>query len=234
MPRRVIHGECFHSPSLSDSASLLDMIVMASHRVFVGMLLCGVFAGCGAAESMRDQEASDEPPKRAAENGSRQEANEPLPTRELPKAPEPEKALFARSFINKPAPEFIVEEWLTKQPEMAGKMVLIDFWATWCKPCMETIPKLNGFHRKHKDRLAVIGISDETADEVRAHEGAKINYAVAIDPQRRMHEALGIQKIPHLIIVDPTGIVRWEGLPALKGHELTDDVLDELLDTYVP
>jgi len=113
-------------------------------------------------------------------------------------------------------------------------MLLIDFWATWCGPCLETIPKLNQFHRRHKDRLAIIGISDETADEVRAHKGAKIHYAVAIDTQRRMYQDLAIEGIPHLILVDPTGIVRWEGFPLLKGHELTEDVLDELLDTYVP
>jgi thiol-disulfide isomerase/thioredoxin len=168
------------------------------------------------------------------ENVSEQNGQPPSKRVELPPAPEPDKRIDAKSFINKPAPEFIVEEWLTRQPETAGKMVVIDFWATWCGPCLKTIPKLNQFHRKHQDRLAIIGVSDETGETVRAHEGARINYAVAIDTQRRMYNALGIESIPHLIIIDPTGVVRWEGFPALKGHELTDDIIEDLLDTYVP
>jgi cytochrome c biogenesis protein CcmG, thiol:disulfide interchange protein DsbE len=209
------------------------LIVMAPRWVGMGMLFCGLWSGCGATESIRDNKASSEQAT-TAENVSRQEQFEPSKSAELPPAPEPDKKIYAKSFINKPAPKFIVEEWLTKQPEMAGKMVLIDFWATWCKPCLVSIPKLNQFHRKHKDRLAIIGVSDETSETVRAHQGAKINYAVAVDTQRRMYEKLGIENIPHLIIVDPTGIVRWEGFPTLKGHELTDEVLEDLLDTYVP
>lgn len=207
---------------------------MAQRWVGVGLLLCGLWSGCGATESVRDNEASKERPNASVENISRQEVEGPSKPTELPPAPEPDKRINAKSFINKPAPEFIVEEWLTKQPDMTGKMVLIDFWATWCKPCRETIPKLNQFHRKYKDRLAIVGVSDEASETVRAHQGAKINYAVAIDTRQRMYRELEIEAIPHVILVDPTGIVRWEGFPTLKGHELTEDVLDELLDTYVP
>ncbi len=207
---------------------------MAPQFMGLAFLVCGLLAGCGTAESLRDKEAAQLPPQQTVENASRQVDDGSAVEVELPPAPEPNKKIFAKSFINKPAPKFIVEEWLTKQPDRNGKMVLIDFWATWCRPCLKTIPKLNQFHRKHGDRLAVIGVSDESSETVRSHNGAKINYAVAIDTQMRMYQELGIEAIPHLILVDPTGIVRWEGLPTLKGHELTEEVLDDLLDTYVP
>jgi cytochrome c biogenesis protein CcmG, thiol:disulfide interchange protein DsbE len=199
-------------------------------RIAFGLLLClGMLsAGCDRPES---DSVSETTAKTAATETSEQNAPAADP---LPPAPVPDKPLFAKSFINRPAPEFVVAEWLNREPDREGKMVLIDFWATWCKPCIESIPKLNQFHRNHKDRLAVIGVSDETADEVRNHPGAKINYALAIDPQRRMYNEFGITHIPNLLLIDPTGIVRWQGNPSsIKGHELTEDVLVELLDTYV-
>ena len=77
------------------------------------------------------------------------------------------KKLWADSFLNKKAPEFVVEEWISQQPKLKGKFILIDFWATWCGPCRKAIPELNEFAKKFGKKLVVIGISDETADKVK-------------------------------------------------------------------
>ncbi len=203
---------------------------MAVRFAGIGILLCGWMLGCGASNAKPVAGPASRPLVREA--SAKSKIAEKLPA--LPPAPEPDKTIYAKSFINKPAPKFLVEEWLTEEPSRKGKMVLIDFWATWCGPCLQAIPELNRFQRTFPDRLVVIGISDETADEVRAHKGAKIHYAVAIDPKQRMYDELKIRGIPHMILIDPLGIVRWEGFPFLKGHELTEEVLDDLLDTYVP
>lgn len=80
------------------------------------------------------------------------------------------KKLWADSFLNKKAPEFVVEEWISQQPKLKGKFILIDFWATWCGPCRKAIPELNEFAKKFGKKLVVIGISDETADKVKRDE----------------------------------------------------------------
>ena len=198
-----------------------------------GLLLMFAVCGCNSNSADKPPEQSSDPATSEQSTAPKTEHLSKLDLPPLPPAPEPVKKIYAKSFINKPAPKFVVEQWLTTPPEFEGKMVLIDFWATWCQPCLKSIPKLNQFHRQHKDRLVVVGVSDETEEEVRSHKGAAMNYAVAIDPSRRMYDQLGIQNIPHLIIVDPTGIVRWEGFPAQPGHELTEEVIEELLDTYV-
>ena len=140
-----------------------------------------------------------------------------------------EKKLWAKSFLNQKAPRFEVEKWLTATPDTKGKFVLIDYWATWCGPCRKAIPELNAFHKKFGDKLVVIGISDESEEAVKKMAEPKMDYFVAIDTKARMKKALEVQGIPHVIIMDPDGIVRWEGFPLLDGFELTEKVVADIL-----
>ncbi len=133
----------------------------------------------------------------------------------------PPEELSAKSFLNQPAPVIEGEKWLTERPDLKGKFVLIDFWATWCGPCRRSIPALNSLCRQFKDRLVVIGLSDETEEVVRKMAEPKIDYFVAIDTQHRTASAIGLTRIPHTLLVDPKGIVRYEGHPAvLEGGTL--------------
>ena len=143
-----------------------------------------------------------------------------------------QKKLWAKSILNQKAPELVVEKWLSQEPERKGKFVLIDFWATWCGPCRKAIPELNAFHKKFGDKLVVIGISDEAEAKVRAFANPKIEYASAIDTQARTKKTLQVKGIPHVIIIDPSGIVRWEGFPFLKGEELSEKVVADIIAKY--
>jgi thiol-disulfide isomerase/thioredoxin len=143
-----------------------------------------------------------------------------------------EKKLWAKSFLNQKAPDLVVEKWLTKAPVTQGKFVLIDFWATWCGPCRKAIPELNKIHQMYGDRLVVIGISDEPEARIRAMKNPQIAYYIAMDTKARMKKNVGVTGIPHAILIDPQGIVRWEGYPLLKNYELTPAVVKDVLSRY--
>ena len=140
------------------------------------------------------------------------------------------KRLWADSFLGRKAPELVVAEWIGEKPDTKGKFVLVDFWATWCGPCRKAIPELNTLHKEFGDRLVVIGLSDEEKGVVEKFKAVRIEYFSAVDPGARMKKAVGVKGVPHVLLIDPEGVVRWEGFPLLEGHELTADVVRGILD----
>ena len=78
----------------------------------------------------------------------------------------------------------------------------------------------------------VVGLGDESEEKIAAMHGAKPAYALAFDPQDQTKHAVNVDGIPHVLLVDPEGVVRWEGFPLLEGHELTDGVVEKVIDEF--
>jgi thiol-disulfide isomerase/thioredoxin len=136
--------------------------------------------------------------------------------------------ISAASFLGKKPPELVLEKWLTPEPRTDGKFVLVDFWATWCGPCRQSIPHLNKLQSPFADQLVVIGLSDEPESAVRKMTSPRMDYAVGIDPAGTTSRAMKVRGIPHAVITDPEGIVRFEGHPA----HLNEQNLAGLLAKY--
>lgn len=124
----------------------------------------------------------------------------------------------ANDLRGKPAPQLQVQKYITPQPDTKGKVVMVEFWATWCGPCIAGIPHLNELQSEFRDDLVIIGVSDEDEGKVNEFRSNRsrptFGYTVAIDPQRRMMNAVGPRGIPHCIVYSSDGIVRWQGHPA--------------------
>lgn len=141
--------------------------------------------------------------------------------------------------LGDPAPEIQVADWIKGEPvELAkgkGKNIfVIEFWATWCGPCVKSIPHLTELQKEYRDKgVVVIGISDESASVVKPFvekTGDEMGYTVAIDKReatgRRYMAAFGIDGIPHAFVVDKSGAIAWHGHP-LSG---LDRVLERMVN----
>jgi cytochrome c biogenesis protein CcmG/thiol:disulfide interchange protein DsbE len=158
---------------------------------------------------------------------------EPAPTAQSATGwPEPvKKELYAKDFRGKTAPEVIVEEMLTPKPDREGKVLLIDFWATWCGPCRKAIPELNELQKTFKDDLVVMGISDEAPAVVREFmKSTEMAYAQATDTKKRMSTEVGVKGIPHVLVISTDGIVRWQGFPLSTEEPLTKKIVRQIIE----
>jgi len=95
--------------------------------------------------------------------------------------------------------------WTLK--EQHGKVVLLNFWATWCPPCRKEMPDLEKLYQQFKDQgLVVLAISDEDASKVLPFIAQqKVTYPILLDPGRKVNELFQIQGIPKTFVYDRNG-----------------------------
>jgi len=91
--------------------------------------------------------------------------------------------------------------------DLRGKVVLVNFWATWCPPCRKEMPDLDALYNKFKDQgFVVLAISDEELSKVSPFIAErKISYPVLLDPGRKVNDAFIVEGIPKSFVYDRDG-----------------------------
>jgi thiol-disulfide isomerase/thioredoxin len=164
----------------------------------------------------------DVEPKERPKKSDAPPADFPKPTGEV---------AAAHDLRGQASPPFHVEQWITRQPDFTGRVVVLDFFATWCAPCRAAIPHMNELQQAFADDVAVIGLSSERLSDFnngcRKHDMNERNvlYSLAIDPKRTMAQAVGVRSIPHVMVVSGDGVVRYQGGPS----GLTRDLLGQIV-----
>jgi thiol-disulfide isomerase/thioredoxin len=141
---------------------------MIHRHVWLSAALGGVFpAVCAAAAGPAQPQVCD--------------ASGVCTTGRVPAAVAGGKQMWASSRAFTDAPPLEVEKWLAGKPETDGKFVVIEFWRTWCGACKRLTPLMNTLQKKFGEELVVIGITGESEEKVKAYNGPKKEYFLAID-----------------------------------------------------
>ena len=121
------------------------------------------------------------------------------------------------SYVGKAAPEISAGKWYNTSPlslsKLKGKVVVVEFWATWCGPCVKSIPHLKEIHSKYSSKgVVLVSLSGESAAAVTPFVKDKgMTYAVGAESETS--EKYSVTGIPHAVVVGRDGKVAWEGHP---------------------
>ncbi|MGB7924250.1 MAG: TlpA disulfide reductase family protein [Pyrinomonadaceae bacterium] len=127
-----------------------------------------------------------------------------------------------------PAPELMIVKWIDQTPvrlaDLRGRVVLLDFWASWCVPCQDAFPDLNAWHDDYKDKgLVVLGVTrfygyaeGASVDEdyefgflQRFKRVYRLNYGLAVAAKDMNHRNYAVESIPTTVLIDRRGVVRF-------------------------
>jgi len=91
--------------------------------------------------------------------------------------------------------------------DLQGKVVVVNFWATWCPPCRKEMPDLQTLYDRFKaEGLVILAISDEDLGKVKPFVTARnVGYPILLDPGRKVNELFHIESIPKTLVYDRTG-----------------------------
>ncbi len=147
-------------------------------------------------------------------------------TQKMALSPKPEDMRsLTRTLVGAPAPELDGKYYtadLGALEKNKGKVLVLDFWATWCGPCRATIPALDALHKKYQAKgVEVIGISSESLEDLKAFQAAnKQGYNLFNDIGQVTTRRYQAFAFPTLVLVDRKGVVQRVEVGAHSGAEM--------------
>lgn len=117
--------------------------------------------------------------------------------------------------VGEPAPDFSLSTWEEKKislHDFQGHVVLVNFWATWCPPCVAEIPSLNALSLHFKDaKFVVLGINEDglhAREEIAKFiERMPISFPILLDGRMEVSDSYGAHLLPTSFIIDQDGVV---------------------------
>lgn len=113
------------------------------------------------------------------------------------------------------------ETWITPTVDLAGKAMVLDFWATWCGPCIRASPILEELQERHDGKLQIVAVGGqkrsnypEDVNAIKKFLAKKPSkYSHVHDKDQTVYKSIKPQGIPHVVVLSTDGVVRWQGNP---------------------
>src|SRR2546426_7010077 len=137
--------------------------------------------------------------------------------------------------VGAPAPDIALKDLQggeVKLSDLRGKIVLVNFWATWCKPCKEEMPAMQASYDKLRDKGFVVLAVNELEDTARVAEHIRTHghtFEVVMDHNNQVANMYGVVGLPASFLIDPQGIVRER----ISGSLLTEVRIAEMVRKYL-
>lgn len=167
-------------------------------------------------------------------------------------------AAAQQALVGQPAPELHFK-WsnragLTKLSELKGKVVVLDFWATWCGPCVASFPNVRELAAQYQGTdVVIVGVTSlqgavmglepariDTKDDPKKEfalmtdyiKAKNITWTIAFSDEPVFNPAYGITGIPHMAIIAPDGTVRHTGLHPAMPHAEKQEKINAILKEF--
>ncbi len=147
---------------------------------------------------------------------------------------------FAQNAVNKKAPDFEIEtisgDEVALSDFLGNGPVLINFWATWCKPCVEEMKYYQEIYNKYKERgLTLLAISEDhersVAKVIPYIRSNNYNFTVLLDPDNSVARDYYVRVVPHTYVIDANGNIVFSHSGYKKGDEKeVEKIIVELLE----
>lgn len=110
--------------------------------------------------------------------------------------------------------------------QQRGKIIVLDFWATWCPPCKATLPALSKVYQEYKDdpNVQIITVNSENISSKKLKKFLKVNsliFPVIKDPRQRINNLYNIQALPTMVVINGEGLVKYTKIGTSTRHTPT-------------
>ena len=133
-------------------------------------------------------------------------------------------AAYLPPSLPRPAPAFALKDLSDTEIStvtLRGRVVLLDFWATWCAPCRKSMPELQALHDKYSRRgFSVVGVSIDEGGSAKVKKyvaSKKLSYPIAMDSEKNpVWDSFRVKAVPAAYLIDREGriVAQWTGAPA--------------------
>lgn len=149
-----------------------------------------------------------------------------------------DSAFTSAAEVIRPAPSCNLTDWSSGKPielnSLSGKVVYIDFWASWCTSCVASFPFLNQLKHDFSERgLVVLGINldEQQTDATRFLMKHPVEFTLAANPNRQCPKVFGVPGMPAAYVIDRKGNIRHEHLGFKPGQgQALRSVVEQLLN----